>query len=107
VTLGLLTGLGFGIAEFVQYVTIVGTPPIARVPGVIFHASSAAITAFGIAKKKPIPYYLIGVFLHFVNNLFAVLNDFFSIFIQLLVLLTTYLLAWRYWHMAKKDVIVA
>jgi hypothetical protein len=107
VTLGLLIGLGFGIAEFVQYIAFVGTPPIVRVPGVIFHASSAAITAYGIAKKKPLPYYLVAVFLHLGNNFLAVIGDFFSIFLQLLVLLITYLLAWRYWHMAKKDVIVA
>ena len=29
-------------------------PWIVRIPGVIFHASSAAITAYGIAKKKPL-----------------------------------------------------
>jgi RsiW-degrading membrane proteinase PrsW (M82 family) len=106
VTLGLLIGLGFGIAEFVQYVAFLGTSPIVRIPGIIFHASSAAITAYGVAKKNPIPYYLVSVFLHFVNNFFAVLGDFFSAFIALLVLFTSYLLAWRYWHMARKDVIV-
>lgn len=106
VTLGLLIGLGFGIAEFVQYVVLVGTPPLARIPGIIFHASSAVITAYGIAKKNPIPYYLIAVFLHLANNFFAVVNDLFSYLIGLLVLITTYLLAWRYWHQARKDVIV-
>ena len=61
VTLGLLTGLGFGIAEFVEYVIIVGVPPAVRIPGIIFHASSATITAYGIAKKNPLPYYLLAV----------------------------------------------
>lgn len=106
VTLGLLIGLGFGIAEFAEYVAFVGTPPIARVPGIIFHASSATITAYGIAKKNPIPYYLLAVFLHLANNFLAVTSDVFSYLIEILVLLTTFMLAWRYWHMARKDVIV-
>ncbi len=106
VTLGLLIGLGFGVAEFVEYVAFAGASPIARVPGVVFHASSATIAAYGVAKKKPIPYYLLAVFLHFANNFFSVVSDFFSYFIELLVLLTTFLLAWRYWHMAKPDMVV-
>ena len=60
VTLGILIGLGFGISELVLYVYS-GVPLIVRIPGVIFHASSAAITAYGIAKKNPLPYYLISV----------------------------------------------
>ena len=71
VTLGILIGLGFGIAEFVEYVFLVGVSPVARIPGVIFHASSATITAYGIAKKNPLPYYLIAVSLHIANNFFA------------------------------------
>ena len=46
-------------------------PFIVRIPGVIFHASSAGITAYGIAKKNPLPYYLISVVLHIANNFFA------------------------------------
>lgn len=106
VTLGLLIGLGFGIAEFAEYVAFAQVSPIARIPGIVFHASSATITAYGVAKKNPIPYYLIAVFLHLANNFFAVTGDFFSYFIELMVLITTYLLAWRYWHLARKDVIV-
>ena len=72
VTLGVLIGLGFGISEFFLYVVFLHVPPIARVPGVIFHASSASITAYGIAKKNPLPYYLISVMLHAANNFFAI-----------------------------------
>ncbi|NLF89335.1 PrsW family intramembrane metalloprotease [Candidatus Bathyarchaeota archaeon] len=106
VTLGLLIGLGFGIAEFFQYIVIVGTPPIARIPGIIFHASSTTITAYGIAKKRPLPYYLTAVFLHFANNFLAVTGALLSALTALLVLIVTFLLAWRYWHRAKKDLIV-
>lgn len=106
VSLGLLIGLGFGIAEFVEYVALVGASPVARLPGIIFHASSATITAYGVAKKNPLPYYLIAVGLHAANNFFAIVGDIFSVLINLLVLITTYMLAWRYWHKAKPDVIV-
>ncbi len=71
VTLGILIGLGFGISELVLYVAFLGVPLIDRIPGVIFHASSAAITAYGIAKKNPLPYYLLAVVLHVANNFFA------------------------------------
>ncbi len=106
VTLGLLIGLGFGIAEFFEYVVLIGVPPIVRFPGIIFHASSATITAYGIAKKNPLPYYMLAVVLHVGNNFFAVAADFFSLFAELLILIMVYLLAWRYYHMASKEVIV-
>jgi RsiW-degrading membrane proteinase PrsW (M82 family) len=106
VTLGVLIGLGFGISEFFLYVVFLGVPPIARVPGVIFHASSAAITAYGIAKKNPLPYYLISVFLHAANNFFALTTISAGIFVELLVVITAYLVAWRFYHMASTEKIV-
>jgi len=106
VTLGLLIGLGFGIAEFFEYVFLVGVPPVERIPGIVFHASSATITAYGIAKKNPLPYYLVAVSLHIVNNFFALTGDFIGVFAELLVLITVYLLAWRFYHQASKDKIV-
>jgi RsiW-degrading membrane proteinase PrsW (M82 family) len=106
VSLGILIGVGFGIAELFEYVILGGVPLIVRIPGIIFHASSAGITAFGVAKKNPLPFYLIAVGLHVANNFFALTADIFSIFVELLVLIIVYLLAWRYWHMARKDVIV-
>ena len=106
VILGLLIGLGFGISEFVLYVAIFDVPFYARIPGIIFHASSAAITAYGIAKKKPLLYYLIAVSLHVGNNFFAVTESFFSLFGQVLILITVYLLAYRYYHAASKEKMV-
>jgi len=105
VTLGLLIGIGFGIAELTGYV-IIGVPLLARIPGVIFHASSATITAYGVAKKNPLPYYLTAVFLHIANNFFALTAESYSFFMVLLVLYSAYVLAWRYWRRARKDVIV-
>ena len=73
-TLGFLVGLGFGIVELIDYVVIVGQPLLLRLPLVFFHASATSITAFGIAKKRILPFYLVAVGLHLFNNLFAVLG---------------------------------
>jgi RsiW-degrading membrane proteinase PrsW (M82 family) len=106
VVLGVLIGLGFGISEFVLYVFVLGVPFVARIPGIIFHASSASITAYGIAKKNPLPYYLIAVSLHIANNFFALTGEIFGLFAELLVLIAVYLLGWRYYHRASKDKMV-
>ena len=107
VTLGILIGLGFGISELVLYVAFLGVPLIDRIPGVIFHASSAAITAYGIAKKNPLPYYLLAVVLHVTNNVFAYESEVaFGLFVELIVLIVVYLLAWRFYHQASKEKMV-
>ncbi len=107
VVLGILIGLGFGISEFVLYVGFMGVDPIVRIPGIIFHASSAAITAYGIAKKKPLPYYLTAVGLHMANNFFAVTGyPIIGILGDLVVLITAYYLAWTFYHKASKDKMV-
>ena len=85
---------------------LIGVPPIVRVPGIIFHASSAAIIAYGIAKKNPMPYYLVAVALHIANNIFALTGDILSVFAELLVLITVYMLAYRYYQQASKDKMV-
>lgn len=79
--LGFLVGLGFGISEFLVYVIALGAPVIIRIPGILFHAASASIIAYGIAKKKPIFYYLIAVGLHFLNNFSALFDTGFIGFI--------------------------
>jgi predicted membrane-bound dolichyl-phosphate-mannose-protein mannosyltransferase len=82
-------------------------PWIVRIPGVIFHASSAAITAYGIAKKKPLPYYLVAVLLHAANNFFAIeAAAFLGVLAELLILITVYLLAWRFYHQASEEKMV-
>jgi RsiW-degrading membrane proteinase PrsW (M82 family) len=107
VTLGLLIGLGFGVAEFFEYIFLANVPVIAAIPHIIFHGSSATITAYGIAKKNPLPYYMIAVSLHIINNFFALSSDvFFGVLAELLVLITVYLLAWRYFHKASLEKMV-
>jgi RsiW-degrading membrane proteinase PrsW (M82 family) len=107
VVLGLLIGLGFGISEFVLYVFVLGAPPIARVPGIIFHSSNACIIAYGIAKKNPLPFYLLAVALHIAFNFFAFTNDFFfGGFADLMILILVYLLALRFYQRTSKEKMV-
>jgi RsiW-degrading membrane proteinase PrsW (M82 family) len=106
VTLGLLMGLGFGISELVEYVVLLHVPVVVRIPAVIFHVSSASITAFGIAKKNPLPYYLISVTLHAVNNFFANENVALGVFPELFVVIIAILLASNFYQKASQDKIV-
>jgi hypothetical protein len=70
-TLGFLVGLGFGIAELIEYVVLIHVPILLRLPAVFFHASTTSTITFGIAKKQTFTYYLAAVALHMANNLFA------------------------------------
>jgi len=106
VTLGLLIGLGFGAAEFVEYIFLLGAPVIGSIPHLIFHASSATITAYGISKKNPLPYFLIAVSLHATNNFFAFSTNIIGVFVQVIVLVSVYLLAWRFYHKASTEKLV-
>jgi hypothetical protein len=92
-TLGFLVGLGFGIAEFVEYVVFLNVPFILRLPGIFFHASSTSIIAYGIGRKQAFPFYLIAVALHLSNNLLSVLSQY--VFFSFAVSLLTYFLAWH------------
>jgi hypothetical protein len=104
VTLGLLTGLGFGVTEFLLYVFVYRAPIFLRVPGLFFHAASTAIVAYGITVRKPLGYYLIAVFLHFANNFFALLGTFWYIGGPA-VLFLTYVLAY-FLYKESKEIIV-
>jgi hypothetical protein len=98
--------LGFGVTELILYVFILNAPLISRVPGVIFHASSASITAYGIAKKKPLLFYLVAVSLHLANNLFALLDIFLSVIPGIAIVIIAYLLAWRLYNRTSETVVV-
>jgi len=92
-TLGFLVGLGFGIVELIEYVVLLQAPVVVRLPAVFFHASATSITAFGIAKKRTLPFYLIAVTLHLSNNLFAVLGPIW-VLTGPPILAATYFLSW-------------
>lgn len=85
-TLGLFVGLGFGISEFFIYVILLDVPIVLRLPGIFFHIASTTITAYGIAKKKPVRFYLISVLLHSLSN-FSALYFSFSFINQLAIVI--------------------
>ena len=102
--LGFLTGLGFGILEFFLYVFIYSEPVLTRLPVVFFHATNTSITAYGIAVKKPVKFYLLAFALHSLIN-FAAINysgqiDVFFI-LYMLALAISYSLSW---NLYKKSV---
>lgn len=103
-TLGFLVGLGFGITEFFLYVFGMGAPVYIRLPGVFFHASSASITAYGIATNRAFPFYLIAVFLHFSYNFSTFLGAFWFI-AGPAVLITTYYLSWHFYYKSENRVV--
>jgi RsiW-degrading membrane proteinase PrsW (M82 family) len=107
VNLGILLGLGFGISELFIYVALSGVPLIVRIPAVIFHASSAGITAYGIAKKNPLPYYLISAALHVGINFIAEVSTLdFGLLVQLVILIIAYVLVWRFHQQSSKETMV-
>lgn len=71
IALGFLIGLGFGLVEFALYITVFKAPFYLRLPALLFHASNTSIVAFGISRNKFPRYYLLAVFLHFLNNFSA------------------------------------
>jgi RsiW-degrading membrane proteinase PrsW (M82 family) len=92
--LALFVGLGFGVVELLTYVFLLGVNPIARLPGLFFHPASTSITAYGIATKRPLPFYLVAVTFHFSNNFLAVLNPFDIQFSSIIVAITVFM-SWR------------
>lgn len=102
--LGFFAGLGFGISEFFVYILVLGAPFLLRLPAIFFHAASTSIVAFGIAKKKPLPFYFIAVFLHFMNN-FSALFGLFWFIGGGLALVITYYSSWRLYKKTSEEVI--
>jgi len=103
-TLGFLVGLGFGISEFFVYVLTLGAPILFRLPGILFHAASTSITAYGIGTKRPARFYLIAVALHFSNNFSAVFGPFWFIG-GVAAIAITYFLSWRLYHKTSERIV--
>jgi RsiW-degrading membrane proteinase PrsW (M82 family) len=74
--LALMVGLGFGFVEFLAYVFVVGVDWYTRLAGLFFHPASTAISAYGIATRRPLPFFALAVGLHFANNFFALTSPF-------------------------------
>jgi len=103
--LALFVGLGFGIVEFFTYVFRFGPQIIPdRIPGLFFHPASTSITAYGIATKKPAPYYLAASFLHFANNFLAIVAPP-IVPTSLIVLAITLFISWQLHDRTKEKFI--
>jgi RsiW-degrading membrane proteinase PrsW (M82 family) len=98
--LGMLSGLGFGIAEFFVYV-FSGVPFLLRLPAIGFHAAGTSIIGYGVFKHSALKYYFVAVGLHFLNNLFAGLG-FLWIVGGLGATIAAYYLAWRFWRLSSQ-----
>ena len=102
--LAIMVGLGFAIVELLEYVFLLGTPVAYRIPGLFFHPSNTAIAAYGIATKKPLPFYLLAVSLHFGANFLAIVNPL-PISGSILVVGLTVFLAYKFYTGTKEKVI--
>jgi RsiW-degrading membrane proteinase PrsW (M82 family) len=95
--LALFVGLGFGVVELLTYAFLLGANPLVRLPGLFFHPASTSITAYGIATKRPAPFYLAAVTLHFTNNFLAVMSliDSFAGYFSGFIVVITVFTSWR------------
>lgn len=108
VNLAIMVGLGFGIVELLTYVTMLGVPIGFRIPGLFFHPASTAVTAYGIATKRPIPFYLVAVFFHFTNNSLAlVLSETpFQVVSSIAVVSTVVFTAWQLRKRTEEKIVI-
>jgi RsiW-degrading membrane proteinase PrsW (M82 family) len=105
--LAVLVGLGFGLVEMLTYVSVLGVPMEYRLPGLFFHPASTAISAYGIATKRPLLFYLIAVFLHFANNYFALtLPSPFPLLSSAFVVAITIFAFWQLRNRTKEKIVM-
>jgi hypothetical protein len=88
-----LAGLGFGLSAFALDVFSLNAPFVAELPWIFFNAASAGLTAYGIAKRRAVPFFLLSVGLHAANSYLASTTELFYI-TGPLILFFTLLLAW-------------
>jgi hypothetical protein len=106
VTWGSLTGLGFGAAEFVEYVFLTGVPVIGSIHHSYFSCFKCNHYRLWASQKNSLPDFLNTVSLHVTNNFFAFSTNIIGVFVEVLVLVTVYLLAWYFYHEASKEKMV-
>ena len=107
-TLGVLTGLGFGITEFILYTFVLGAPLFSRLPGLIFHSASAGITTYGIIKNQPFRFYIFSVTLHSINNVVSIFSTSLPILIPIAIinLVLSYYSFWHFYNKTSEKMIV-
>ncbi len=104
VTLGFLTGLGFGIIEFFLYVLAFGAPILVRLPAMFFHATNTAIVGYGISIKRALPFYALAVFLHAAINFGATLAMS-PILVPLAAVLISYIVAFVIMRLSSRRIV--
>jgi len=105
VSLAMYVGLGFGLVELLTYVFVLGVSPIIRLPLLFFHPASACVTAYGIAKKRPLPFYAIAVAFHFSNNFLALTSPF-PLYISYAIVALTIFTSWQLYSKTKEKMVV-
>jgi len=104
--LALLVGLGFGIVEFITYVTAIGAPLISRLPGLFFHPASTSITAYGIAIKRPLPFYMAAVALHFSYNFIVLMSSAYDFSPGIFVVAIAVFSAWYLRNATREKIVI-
>jgi hypothetical protein len=105
VDLALFIGVGFGLVELLTYVFVLDASIIERLPGLFFHPASTSITAYGIATKRPLPFYGIAVAFHLLNNL-LVLTTPFPAFGSIAIVAITVFTSWQLHSKTKEKIVV-
>jgi RsiW-degrading membrane proteinase PrsW (M82 family) len=103
--LALLVGLGFGLLEFFTYVFVLEAYWPVRLFGLVFHPASTSISAYGIATKRPLPFFAIAVALHFTNNFLALVNPF-PVNFSIIIVTLTGLASWRLYARTREKIII-
>jgi len=104
--LALLVGLGFGIVEMITYISALGVPIISRLPGLFFHPASTSITAYGIATKRPLPFYMAAVSLHFSYNFLAVTSSAFGVSPGIFVVAIAVFASWQLRNATREKIVI-
>ena len=103
--LALLVGLGFGIVELLTYVSVLGASVTSRLAGLFFHPASTSVTAYGIATKRPLPFYMAAVALHFSHN-YLVLTNPSGFSSSIFVVAITVFISWQLRNRAKEKIVI-
>jgi RsiW-degrading membrane proteinase PrsW (M82 family) len=102
--LALMVGLGFGLVEMLTYAFALGVFLPFRLPGLLFHPASTAIASYGIATKRPLPFYALAVSLHSLNNFLAITNPF-PVSASIAVVGITVFASWTLYNKTKEEII--
>lgn len=102
----LFIGLGFGIVELITYVSAIGIPISIRLPGLFFHPASTSITSYGIATKRPLPFYMTAVAFHFSYNFLVLMGSTYSFSLGVFVVAITVFASWQLRNATREKIVI-